>query len=159
MNKVNLPKLQDALRVHIDLELTIAEFYKTCAEKWPEDGAFWMDVSKQELQHAKYIEQMSNIISNRLDKFALGRSCNPVAINTIISGIKKNIDLVKADSLTQIKALYIASDIEKSALESKIDEIVKTGDLECLELVREIVLQTEKHREQFNDKIAMMKAD
>jgi hypothetical protein len=159
MNKVNLIKLQDALRVHIDLELTIAEFYKTCAENWPEDGAFWTDVSKQELQHAEYIEKMSNMISNRPDNFILGRSFNPVAINTIISGIKKNIDLVKADVLTQIKVLYIASDIEKSALESKIDEIVKTDDLGFLELVREIVLQTEKHREQFNNKIAMMEAN
>lgn len=159
MNKVNLLKLQGALRIHIDLELTIAEFYKTCAEKWPEESAFWMDVSKQEIQHANYIEKMSNMISNGPDKFMLGRSCNPVAINTIISGIKKNLELVKADALTQIKALYIASDIEKSALESKIDEIVKTDDLGFLELVREIVLQTEKHREQFNNKIAMMEAD
>ena len=159
MNKVNLVKFLDTFRVHIDLELTIAEFYKTCAEKWPEDRAFWTDVSKQEIQHANYIEKMSNMISNSPDKFMLGRSCNPVAVSTIISGIKKNIELVKADKLSQIKALYIASDIEKSALESKIDEIVKTDDLGFLELVREVVLQTEKHREQFNNRIAMMEAD
>ncbi len=159
MNKVNLVKLRDTLSVLVDLELTIGEFYKTCAGKWPEDEPFWADVYKQEHQHAKYIEKMSNMISTSPDKFMLGRNFNPVAINTIISGIRKNIELVKTNALPKIKTLYIASDIEKSALESKIDEIVKTDDLGFLELAREIVLQTEKHREQFNNRIATLKAD
>ena len=120
MGQDSLEKLTDTLGVLVDLELTISEFYKTCAEKWVDDGVFWTEIYQQE--HADNIKKMSEMISRSPDKFMLGRHCNPVAINTIISGIRKNIDLVKANTLSQIKALCIASDIEQSALESKVEE-------------------------------------
>jgi hypothetical protein len=80
-----------------------------------------------------------------------------VAINTIITGIKKNIELVKANALSKFKTLYIARDVEESALESKIDEIVKTDDLGFLEITKKIVLQTKNHKEHFDKKIAELK--
>ena len=154
----SLEKLKDALGVLVELELTIGEFYKTCAEQWSEDGVFWTEIYKQEHGHADYIQKMSEMISCSPENFILGRKCTPVAINTIISGIRKDIELVKANALSKIKALCIARDIEQSALESKIDELVKTDELGFLEITQKIVLQTKRHKEHFDKKIAELKA-
>jgi hypothetical protein len=157
MGQDSLEKLQKTFEILVDLELTMGEFYKICAEKWPEDNFFWTVIYKQEYEHAAFIKKLSGMVSSSPEKFILGRSFNPVAINTIISGIKKNIELVKANALSMLKTLYIASDIEQSALESKIDEIVKTDDLGFLEITKKIVLQTKNHKEHFDKKIAELK--
>ncbi|MHA2168253.1 MAG: hypothetical protein ACXAAT_20585 [Candidatus Hodarchaeales archaeon] len=154
MNKVNLEKLQDTLKMLINLELTMGEFYKTCFTTWPEDENFWKGIGEQELQHAKYLQKMSDMISTSPDKFVIGRTFNPLAINTVVSGIKKNIELIKSNALTKVKTLYLARDMEESALESRLDEIVKTEDLGFLEFARKIHLQTQKHKNSFNDKIS-----
>jgi hypothetical protein len=154
MNQVNLEKLQDTLKILISLELIMGEFYKTCATTWPEDENFWKSIGEQELQHTKYLQKMSDMISNSPDKFVLGRNFNPLAINTVVSGMKKNIELIKYNALTKVKALYLARDLEESALESKLDEIVKTEDLGFLEFASKIHVQTQKHKEAFNNKIS-----
>jgi hypothetical protein len=157
MGQESLEKLQATFEILVDLELTMGEFYKICAEKWPEDKIFWTEIYKQEYEHAALIKKLSRIISSSPEKFILGRSFNPVAINTIITGIRKNIELVKANALSKFKTLYIASDIEESALESKIGEIVKTDDLGFLEITKSIVSQTKTHKEHFAKKIAELK--
>lgn len=158
MNNVCLKKLLDTLKLLAELELTIGEFYKTCAEKWSEDEAFWTDIYKQEYQHARYMGEMSDMIASNPDEFVQGRNFNPAAINTFILGIRKNIELVKSNKITKTKALHIASDIEKSALENTISEIVKTNDLGFLKFERKIFLETEKHKERFDNRIAKLKA-
>lgn len=154
MHQVALEKLQDTLKILITLELTMGEFYTTCAATWPEDGSFWRDTGGQELQHATYLQKMSDLIATSPDKFVLGRTFNPLAIHTVIAGIKKNIELIKSNALTKVKTLYLARDMEESALESRLDEIVKTEDLGFLEFARKIHLQTQKHKNSFNAKIS-----
>lgn len=154
MNHVTLEKLQETLKNLINLELTMGEFYKACSTTWPEDAHFWGDIGKQELQHAKYLEKMADMISASPNKFVLGRTFNPLAINTVVSGIKKNIELIKAHVLTKVKTLYLARDMEESALESKLDELVKTEDLGFLEFASKIHEQTQKHKSAFDNKIS-----
>lgn len=157
MNINKLEKLQDTLKILIDLELIMGEFYKTCGTRWPEDENFWNGIVEQELQHAQYLQEMSHMISNHPDQFALGRAFNPLAVKTVVSGIKKNIELIKAHDLTKVKTLYVARDMEVSALESKLDEIVKAEHLGFHELADKIHLQTQKHKEAFDNKISELK--
>ena len=92
MSQDILVKLKDTFRVLVDLELTIGDYYKTCAEKWPQDEVFWTEIYKQEQEHAESIEKMSEMISKSPDKFILGRSFNPVAIGTIISELGRIVN-------------------------------------------------------------------
>ena len=156
MNTNSLLNVEDTLKVLIHLELTMGQFYETCSKAWPEDGNFWENICGQELQHAKYLQKMSDIISANPGKFMVGRNFNHNAIKTVVSGIKKNIELVKSNILTEIKALYLARDLEKTALESSLDKIVKTDDLEFLEFARKISAQTQKHKNALNEKISKL---
>ena len=154
MHKVNSGNLQDIVKLLIELELAMGEFYETCSLRWPEDENFWKNIGGQELQHADYLQKMSDIISTGSEKFMLGRKVNPLAINTVVSGTKRNRELVTSNTLTKIKTLYVARDMENSALESRLDQIVKTDDLEFLELAGKILLQTQNHKNTLNNKIA-----
>ena len=81
MNTNNLVNLQDILKVLIHLELTMGVFYETCSKTWPEEESFWKNIWGQELQHVKYLEKISDIISTNPEKFVLGRTFNHHAIN------------------------------------------------------------------------------
>jgi hypothetical protein len=50
-----------------------------------------------------------------------------------------------------------SKNIERSALESNVDEIVKTDGLGFLEITQKIVSQTKRHKEHFDKKIAELK--
>ena len=154
MHKVNSVNFQDIIKMLVNLELAMGAFYAACSNTWPEDENFWGTICTQELQHAEYLRKMSDIISKSPDKFMLGRNFNPLAINTVVSGIKINSELVTSHTLPKIKALYVARDMENSALESRLDQLVKTDDLGFLELAGRILLQTQNHKNALNNKIA-----
>lgn len=154
MDKVPQVGLQDVIQLLINLELAMGEFYQTCSRRWPEDGPFWKAICEQELQHAAYLRKLSDSIAAQPETFALGRNVNHFAINTVISGIKKNTELVKSNALTKIKTLYVSRDMENSALESRLDQLVKTADIGFLEVTRKILVQTQNHKNALLAKIA-----
>ncbi len=53
--------------------------------------------------------------------------------------------------------LFIARDIERSLIEARYDEIVKTNDIEYQNLVKRIVSQTVVHKGMIDKKIATVK--
>jgi hypothetical protein len=136
-----------------DLELTVADLYKTCSQLWPEHKEFWMDMEKAEIKHADNIVRMSKIILERPENFELGRSFTFNAVKFFIAGIKSIIQRLKEKEIDEIKALLLARDIEQSYLESKYVEITKTEDNEFKSLMREIHSDTVFHRECLNQKI------
>jgi hypothetical protein len=45
-------QLVESLQALVMLELAVGEFYKACAVRWPDDGRFWLEVARQEMDHA-----------------------------------------------------------------------------------------------------------
>ena len=138
--------LQEMLSCLRELESSIGEYYKACSERWPRLEDFWLFLHGQELLHAEYVEQISRMVSLRPKNFMLGRPVNPAAVRTIRSGILDNITRIRRDRLYLIQALAIAVDLEQSALEQRLTDIVKSEDFEFEFLAKKITAQTERHR-------------
>jgi hypothetical protein len=153
MEQYQLKTTLETLTNMEDLELTLAELYKTCGRLWPEHKEFWMDMEKAEIKHADNIDQMRKIISERPDIFELGSPFTSKAVQSFISGIRSLVQKLKQKEIGKIKALYLAREIEQSYLESKYVEIVKTEDKESKPLMREIYADTVFHREYLNNMI------
>ncbi len=153
MKQFELTTTSEVLKNMGELELTIGELYQTCGQLWPEQEEFWMDMKQAEMKHAHNIDRMSKIISERPENFASGHSFPPIAIKAFISGIKSTIQKLKKKECNEIKALFIARDIEQAYLESKYGEVTKTEDEEFKSLMREIYSDTLFHREYLNKKI------
>ena len=145
--------LSEVLKSMVQFELTVAELYRTCGQTRGTDREFWSEMERAEMRHAQNIKKMSQIISSKPEAFEVGRSFKSGAIQTVILGIKSNIERIKRKELTEKKMLFIGRDIEHSILESNYGEIVKTNEAEFESLLREIVSDTIEHREYLDIKI------
>lgn len=153
MRQQDLENLSETLRSMEELELTVAEFYQTCGERWTDHKNFWMDMEFAELKHADNVERMGRILSERPGKFEVGSFITPTSVRALVAGIRSMIDRLKREEIDEKKVLFLGVDLEQSFLESKYAEIVKTNDTEFQSLVREINADTMFHREYLNRKI------
>ncbi len=149
----DLKTILDALKVMKEFELTVAEFYRTCHSLWPEDEALWKNLEQAEIRHAETADKMISILSERPNFFEPNRLFNPTAIRTSISGIRGDIERLKKREIPKDKILFIARDLEQSAIESKYFEIVKGGDVEFQDMMEELRIDTMAHRDELNKRI------
>ncbi len=146
-------QLQSILKRMVELELTIAELYRTCSQTWASSRTFWSDLEQAEVRHAGNINRMIKIISERPGSFELGRQIKPAAVQTSIAGIQWHLQRLRRKEMTESNMLFIGSDIEQTILEKNYSDIVKTNDAEFQLLLNEIVSDTEAHREVLNKRI------
>ncbi len=128
-------------------ETKIAELYSTSALTWKEDSPFWLDIWRDELRHARHIEQMMDIIRKKPERFQTGRPFNVHALATVVRDIMKKTDMVRNGEITEERFLFIAQSYEEGYIEDKYGEIVKTDDVEYQTLMREIVSDTRRHKD------------
>ena len=147
----------DALKALIRLELTIGELYAACARQWPEDEPFWLDVSRQEAEHARAVERIVLLISKKPDHFLTAKAIRVAAVETIIAGIERTTDQVRNGRLLKNNLMAIAVDIENSVMEKKFFEMIKTADPVFLELCHDIMAQTREHKQRFEKRLAGLK--
>ena len=153
----DLKTMLDALKVMKEFEWSVAELYRTCNSLWPEDDPLWKNLEQEEIRHAESVEKMISILSERPDSFEPNRVFKPAAIRTSIAGIQGDIQRLKKREIPKIKLLFIARDLEQSAIESKYFEIVKSRDVEFQSLVEQLRIDTTTHRDALNKKIEEIK--
>src|SRR5512133_2123711 len=124
----DIEKITGVLEAMAQFELRISAFYMSCADGSKEDAPFWMNLAQAEIGHASNMDRIRKLLTEKPERFEVGRPFNLVAIKTALSGIDHSIMLVAQGKVTRDKLLLMAKDIEQSILESRYAEIVKTGD-------------------------------
>jgi hypothetical protein len=133
--------------IHMEeMEQIVSEFYKLCADTWPIDLQFWTELSNDELEHKKNVATIHQIVSGKPERFEKGRPFNTLATQTMITGIRNNIERLKKGEIREETAILIARDIEQSFIEFRYSEILKTTDIEYNALVRKIIKETSQHK-------------
>lgn len=150
-------QLVEALQALVRLELAVGELYKACSVRWPDDGRFWLEVARQETDHAHAIERMLAIIALNPGNFAPLKAIRINAVDTIVSGIETRAEQIRSGLLTENNALHIALDLEKSVMENRFYEMVQTTDPAFLTICSEIMAQTRDHKSHFENRIAALK--
>ncbi len=136
-----------------DLELTLSDFYRICGEVWILEKDFWTHMADSEVKHAHNIDEIMKMFSEAPQIFELGYPFKRPAVQTFISGVKSNIERLKAESLPKQKVLFVARDIEESVLESRYAEIIRSDDKEFQRLIKQLVSDTALHKESLNQRI------
>jgi hypothetical protein len=140
-----------------ELEMKISEFYRECGDSWQQEKEFWSSLEKEEVFHAQCIRKMADILLARPERFEENRSFNSVSLAVALDGVQSNLRKLKKRELQGMNLLCIARDVERSLLESKPGEILKSKDLEYQNLLQEIVSQTASHKKKLDEKIEEMK--
>ena len=153
MQHQDMGDLLETLKTMGELELSVAQFYQTCGELWPEHHEFWTDMKYAEMKHADNVARMARILEERPENFQTGRFIVPTTVKMFIADIQSKIERLKSQEVDEKKGLSLGLGFEQSYLESKYAEIVRTDDHEFKSLVREINADTVFHREYLSGKL------
>lgn len=159
ITKAGLEKILNILEIMVVLEENLSEFYKACAAAVKEDEDFWLGLAEAERGHGENIKEMIQILAKKKERFTLGRPFNLAALETVTAGVGTAKEKVVQGKLSREKMYFLARDFEQSVIESRYHEIVKSGDLEYLSLVKYIVTQTQEHKRAIEEKIADLQAE
>jgi len=146
-------KVEELMGAMALLEQEMAVFYESCAEILGEDEALWRDLAAAERLHAQFLQEMKALLKSDPSHFQVGRPMNPVAVRTVIQGVRDNLKKLKNRELTQKKALFLARDLERSILESQYAAIVKTNHPEYQKALHKILTDTRSHQESLEQQI------
>jgi rubrerythrin len=143
MNLVKAPnRFLEALKVH---EKEIARLYEVYAETFPLYGSFWIELSKEEMEHADWIEKLQNRIESGSEDFVVERF--PVeAIEHSIGYVKELVYKTQEADFQLLDALSEALHLEEALSESKYFEVL-AGD--SAETKRTLTLLASSSREHY----------
>ena len=102
-------------------------------------------MERAETKHAGIVNRIKKIVSEKPDKFVLGRLFKVPAVQTMMSGIQWNIQRLRKREITEQNMLFIAGDLERSILENQYAQIIKGDDSGFRDLMNEIVSDTVDH--------------
>jgi len=112
-------ELLEALKEH---ELALANLYEVYADAFPECRDFWADLSKDELQHANWIDALYARVKNSDEDFVAERF-RVEPIKHSIKYVKQQAARASEPDFTLINALSTALQLEKALIENKYFEV------------------------------------
>jgi len=131
------------LRLFEENELNISRLYRIYSEKIPQGKAFWIKLSKEEIQHALEIRESYKGKENIFKENTFARG----TIKHVSDFVFDSINQAKTEKLSYVEALEIALRIEQSFLEKKCFEIFIPNQETVRNVLKKLNKETEKHIE------------
>jgi hypothetical protein len=133
----------DMLKEH---EKAISRLYATYAHRFSQDRDFWMGLSQEEDQHARWIELLQTKMEEEPSGLIADRFPT-VAISYSIRCINKLIENVNQPDLTPVNALSTALDIERALLENRYFDVFASDGAEVRRVLELLAEGTKAHIE------------
>jgi hypothetical protein len=131
----------DLLRDH---EKAIGRLYAAYARRFPSDREFWLGLSREEEQHANWVQSLQSRIEDDPASLVVDRF--PAAtIELSLAYIDRLIDASDASSLTRVNALSIAVDIERALLEHRYFEVFSSNNPQIQRTLQLLRQSTQTH--------------
>ncbi|MBN2315694.1 MAG: hypothetical protein JXM79_17330 [Sedimentisphaerales bacterium] len=114
------------LRALKDHEQALARLYDVYAETFPECKELWMQLAREEIQHAHWLDKLQAGIEDSSEDFIVERF-SIATIEHSIGYVTQLISRAQQADFTLINALSIALQLEKALIENKYFEVFE-GD-------------------------------
>ncbi|MHC4156665.1 MAG: hypothetical protein ACYST6_17335 [Planctomycetota bacterium] len=131
-------------------EETIGQLYKAYAERYTDHRDFWLGLSADEDQHARWINELRSKIEDGSVHFNQDRFQIPPIRHSLNYVEKMLLKSVEAD-FELIEAFSTAWYIEDALLENKFFEVFETDSADLKETLRKLSEATEEHRQRIHD--------
>jgi len=148
-----LQGIMEMLKEMAKFETKIAELYALCAATWKEDSPFWLGIWRDEIRHARHIEQIMDIVKKEPQTFEAGRQFNPATIAAVNREIEDKITMLQNGEITEDQVLFAAQSLEQGYLELDFADIVVIGNAEFKVLMHEIFTDTQQHKDKIIQEI------
>ncbi len=131
----------DLLKEH---EIAIGRLYAAYARRFPRDREFWLGLSREEQQHAEWVESLRL----RIDEDPSSLVVNRFPTGTIelsLAYVSRLIENADASSLTRVNALSVALDLERALLEHKYFEVFQSDNPQIERTLQLLRQSTQSH--------------
>jgi hypothetical protein len=142
-------ELLDTLR---QIELMVAELYKRFARSFVQDRVFWEDLSQDEENHAVMVTELKNMLLKNGSPFELGR-LSLIALSTYRQGVEGQLSRLGRGELRRQNAFFIARDFEKTLIERRFYESIRSENPEYRAIQEKIRLETQSHLQKLENYI------
>lgn len=141
-----LDRILNVMRLMLDLELLLADFYQLCSQEFAQHAGFWLRLRDDEVHHAGYIGKIIQGMYERPQLFEVGGPCQPEAIERVVEFTKSSMERLRMGVLTHKDALNLSHTIEVTLVENQFFDMISTRDAETLELLRLLKQETMLHQ-------------
>ncbi len=132
------------LSLFIELELKLAALYMRLAERFTEEGVFFMEQHREELKHAQWIEYFRDKVEKGKIFFHEDRT-RADTLTSFLGYVENIVEQTNRKSLDLLKALSLVSSIEESLIERKVLEHFDAGAPELRNLMAKLKSETSEH--------------
>jgi rubrerythrin len=157
MAEKDVKEIVATLGLMTEAEKALSRFYLQCAEKLPDDRAFWEKLSAEEGSHADSIARMAGFVIETMGAgFEANRAFNRVSIHTFMKGVESNLEALKKGALAGRRIYYAVRDTEQALLETRYGDVVRTADPRYNALIKQVIQETQAHFTALQEKIASL---
>ncbi|MHC4499824.1 MAG: ferritin family protein [Planctomycetota bacterium] len=135
----------DTIEILAKHELAISQLYMACAERFPAYKDFWRELSEEETEHARWINELHSKVEDGRVYFNENRF-QTAAIARSLQYIQELQQKVPQPDFSLINALSAAVAIEDALIENKYFEAFEADSPALKEVLRILAEATDKHR-------------
>ncbi|MFZ2053116.1 MAG: hypothetical protein WAU81_02855 [Candidatus Aminicenantales bacterium] len=135
-----------------DIELVVAELYRRFSHSFAQDRVIWEDLSQDEESHASMVTELKRTLLKNGSPFEVGK-INLAALKTYRQGIENHLDRLQRGELGRQNALFIARDFEKTLVEHRFYESIRSDNPEYRAIQAKIQKETELHLQKLENYI------
>ena len=130
-------------------EQAIAHLYEVYAEKFPECKDLWMELSSEEIQHARWLDLLQDKIEDGSEYFVVERF--PLAaIEHSIGYVNQLATRAHQPDFTLINALSTALQLEQALIENKYFEVFEGDSAKTRHTLALLAQSTHTHYEKLH---------
>ena len=158
MPETSLEDVLDTMEVMVEAENSVARFYLACATRFTKDAQFWASLAEEEFLHAEAISKLAQLIRKKPHRFEPGNLSPLSALRDFIAKINTKADRVSSGALSESGALLAARHIESTFIEGKYPEAVLTDIPKYNQILDNLVLRSQKHKNIVSKRIRKSKS-
>jgi 1,2-phenylacetyl-CoA epoxidase catalytic subunit len=142
-------EILDALR---EIELIAAELYQKFSRSFREDRVFWESLAQDEENHAAMVTELKNTLFKNGSPFEIGK-INIFVLSTYRQGLTSQIERLQKGQLARRSAFFIARDFEKTLVEHRFYDSIRSENREYQAIQSRIQRETEIHLQKLENYI------
>lgn len=142
-------QILDALR---EIELIAAELYRQFSHSFREDRVFWEGLCQDEENHAAMVIELKNTLFKNGSPFEIGK-INVFVLSTYRQGLTSQIERLQKGQLARRSAFFIARDFEKTLVEHRFYDAIRSENREYQAIQSRIQRETEIHLQKLENYI------
>jgi len=158
MNPTLLERVLQAMEAMVEAELAVGQCYRACADYRGDEAAFWLQLVREEEQHARSVRRIMEILTLRPEDFRPVQSFSADSARIFRDLARQREGELRRGTLSFPQMLNHLVEMENSLLESRYFKIVESEDPEFDHLLSLMVEQTRQHQQKLEQKVSEIRS-